>query len=469
MLDDKDIIDLFPVEDDDDFPVGFEPPFIPELEDEDEDEKEEMTNNNNTPFTAVYNTKLEEGEKPLSHVIGHENQKKELLNVIDWFSRSHELKEKGVSIPKGVILFGRPGNGKSLLIKEIIRCANAPVFVFQGEQSNIVQGIIETFKKAREAGHAIVVFDELDLLINKERRVARALQENLDGVESSDDILVLAATNNMHDIPEALTRNGRLEKIIRIPYPTGEEAVQLLKKHFDEFKVALPNDFSDEEMALALNGISCAGVKSVVNDVVLRNGFENITVDMINDSINNINDKVKDAEEESNLEVAIHEAGHAVMAKAFPEYFAITRLNIKGASGVFRAKEISEGFWPYDKILADIQISMAGLLAQKIVYGGGSRGSNEDLQRARVAAYNMVTQNGYTSCWEILPQVEPYTRTETYIKRRKAERKIEKVLKTCEKKASKYIRAHSSEIRKLGQLLFEKKYLKSNEILACIG
>lgn len=180
-------------------------------------------------YQLIYASKLEEGEQPLGRVIGHENQKKELLSIIDWFKRSKELKEKGVSIPKGVILFGKPGNGKSLLIKEMIKCSEAPVFVFQGEQTNVVEGICETFKKAREAGHAIIVFDELDLLIDKERRVVRALQENLDGVESSDDILVLAATNYISEIPDPLLRHGRLEKLIKVPYPTGEEALELLK------------------------------------------------------------------------------------------------------------------------------------------------------------------------------------------------------------------------------------------------
>lgn len=314
-------------------------------------------------YELIYASKLEEGEVPLGRVVGHENQKKELLSVIDWFKHSKELKEKGVSIPKGVILFGDPGNGKSLLIKEIIRCVDAPVFVFQGEQMNVVEGICETFKKAREAGHAIIVFDELDLLINKERRVIRALQENLDGVESSDDILVLAATNYMREIPDPLLRHGRLEKLIKIPNPTGEEALELLKRHFKEFNLKFPKDFDDEEVALSLNGISCAGVKAVVNDLVLRNGFENITCEMIDNSIYNITDRVKDTPEEDNLEVAIHEAGHAVVAKAFPEYFMINRLNISGASGEFHAKEVERGFWPYEKIIADIKIAMAGVLA----------------------------------------------------------------------------------------------------------
>ena len=432
--------------------------------------RNELDSKENTPaYEVIYASKIEENEQPLSKVVGHENQKKELISVIDWFKHSKELKEKGVSIPKGVILFGEPGNGKSLLIKEIIKYCESPVFVFQGEQTNVVEGICETFKKAREAGHAIIVFDELDLLINKERRVVRALQENLDGVESSDDILVLAATNYMKDIPSPLIRHGRLEKLIKIPYPTGEEALELLKKHFKEFNLEFPKDFDDEEVALSLNGISCAGVKAVVNDLVLRNGFENITSEMIDNSIFNITDRVKDTPEEDNLEVAIHEAGHAIVALAFPQFFTVNRLNISGASGEFRAKEVEKDFWPYEKVIADIKISMAGVLAQKIICGRGSRGCDSDLQSARIDAYNMINMCGYSSCWETLPIIRQGARTDTVTKRRRMERKIEALLKKCEKETIKYIKSHKLQISALGKLLYEKKHLKSSEILSFIG
>ena len=190
---------------------------------------------------------------------------------------------------------------------------------------------------------------------------------------------------------------------------------------------------------------------------------------MIDDSINNITDRVKDAPEEDNLEVAIHEAGHAVMARAFSKYFIINKLNISGASGSFHAKEVEEGFWPYDKVIADIKISMAGNLAQKIICNGGSRGAEFDLQNARVAAYNMFTQNGYSSCWETLPEIREGSRIETPWKRRKMERKIEALLRRCERETARYIKDNKSLITKLGQLLFEKKHLKSTEILSVIG
>ncbi|MBQ6730683.1 MAG: AAA family ATPase [Bacilli bacterium] len=435
-----------------------------------EEEATTENNNQNKVFEVVYNTRLKEGEKPLSKVIGHENQKAELLNVIKWFKNSKELKAKGVSIPRGCILFGDPGNGKSLMIKEIIKCCDAPVFVFQGEKDNaVVEGIIETFKKARKAGHAIIVFDELDLLINKERRVLRALQESLDGVESDDDILVLAATNDLEAIPDPLVRCGRLEKLIKVPYPTAKEAMELFKKHVNDYGITLPKDFDEDEVSLSLHGLNCSGIKAVVNDIVLRNGFENITSEMIDNSIYNITDRVKSTPQEDNIEVATHEAAHAVVAKQYPQFFDINRLNISGASGSFHAREVEKDFWPYDKVLADIRISMAGVIGQKVMFGRACRGCESDLQNARVSAYNLFNISGYSTCSETLPVVRAGSRTETQLKRRRMERKIERLLRKCEKETYKIVKANKEKIKTLANLLFEKKHLKSTEILSVIG
>ncbi len=432
--------------------------------------KKKVTTNGYYDYKPESVFSSEDEKNPLSAIIGHENQKKEILSVIDWFKHSKEFKEKGVSIPKGIILFGEPGNGKSLFIKEIIKCCKTPVFIFQGQQDNVVEGVCETFKAAREVDHAIIVFDELDLLINKERRVIRALQENLDGVEADNDVLVLSATNYIDEIPNPLLRHGRLEKLIEIPGPTPEEAYELFKEHCSSLHLELPEDLDGEEVALSLSGISCAAVKSVVNDLILHNGFTGITSEMIDDSIYRVTDRVKATPKKYNFEVAIHEAGHAVAARAYHQFFAINRLNISGAGGEFKFEEIEKGFWPYDKVIASIKISMAGNLSQKIICGRGSRGCESDLQHARACAYNIINMCGYSSCHETLPIVREGTRRETQWKLRKMERKIEHLLKKCEKETIRYIKSHKNEINRLAALLFEKKHLKSSEILlACEG
>lgn len=428
-----------------------------------EDEEEYYPKKDVPPYELVLPTLAKNDKEPLKNVIGHEEQKKELISVIHWFQHSKELKERGISIPKGVILFGAPGNGKSLFIKEIMKIAGVPILIFHGEQENVVQGIGDTFRKARELKHAIIVFDELDLLINRERRVVRILQENLDGVEEHDDILVIAATNDIYDIPYPLLRHGRLEKVIKIPNPTKDEAIEILKKYFEEFHIQLPDDFDEDEVALSLNRVSCVGIKAIVNDIVLRNGFDNITSEMIDESIFNITNRVKEPSAKANFHIAIHEAGHAVVAKSFAQFFVVNKLTMLGSRNEFELKEMDEGLWTYDKVIANIKIQMAGNLAEKIICGVGSIGCQKDLEQAEMSAYSLFSMMGYSSCWETLQK--PEKSFETWIKRRKMERKMEKLLKKCEKETAKIIKKNQNQIVELANVLFKKRHLKSSEIL----
>ena len=420
------------------------------------------------PYDLVYRSSNRQDKEPFPNVVGHKKQKEELYNVIEWFKNSKALHAKGLSIPKGVILYGEPGNGKSLLMKEIIRIAECPVFIFRGDEDNIVKGLIKVFNDARKEERAVIIIDEIDLLIDQDRHVARTLQEQLDGVESTDDILVVTATNCLYDIPGPLKRNGRLEKIIKILDANGDEALELLKKYFKEFGAALPDDLDEDELKNALDGVDFACIKAIVNDVFLRNGFEQVTTEMIDKSIEIITKRVIRSEEEPVYHVAIHEAGHAVMANAFPEFFKITNLKLEGPEGSLQCNPVEKGFVTYKQAIADIKVSMAGLISEKLIMGTGNRGVESDLQRARAQAYNLFNIIGYSSCWETLPPVQEGRRPETEIKRRKMERKIEKLLRKCEKEVKQYLQKQIPTIKALADKLFEKKYLKSSEILSIL-
>ncbi len=433
-----------------------------------EDDDEEISENTDSSYEVIYNHDTIKSD--LSNVIGHENQKEELLRIIDWFNRSKELKARGVTIPKGVVLFGAPGNGKSLLIKEIIKCIDAPVIIFKGGKSNISRGIINVFNKAKELGHSIVVIDEIDLLINDDNRIIRTLQECLDGVESNDDVLVLTATNYLNAIPAALKRNGRLEKIISIPNPNGDEALELFKKCINEFGLKLPDDFDEDEYKISLNGVNFVAIKSIVNDVVLCNGFDNITCKMLDESIYKITEGITDSKKNNCYEVAIHEAAHAVMAHNYKEYFVINHLKMKGGSGLFTAKPVKDEYTSYGQAIANIKVAMAGVIAEKYLLNEGSNGCESDLDLARKTAYNLFNCSGYSSCWETLPPAGDLNcRTETFIKRHRMELKIEKFLKKCEKDVIKYIKKHSEVIKELADALYKNKRLKNKEILSILG
>ena len=421
------------------------------------------------PYELVYNENKKDKKELFSNVIGHDEQKKELLLVVEWFDRVKELKKKNITIPKGVILFGEPGNGKTLLIREIINHCKVPVLLYKGGKNYTGESINETFKKAKEIGHSIIVFDELDLILGNSSEIRRAFQENLDGVESFDDIFVLAATNDIYDIPKALLREGRFEKRIHIPYLSTDETLELFKFYCNQFNLELPNDLNFEDIRTSMHYITCAGVKSIVNDLVLRNGFNDITSEMIYKSIYNITEKViRPKKRDTNLNVAIHESGHAVVANLYPQFYKIKSVEVDGYNGSLKMNEIEEGFSSYEKSIAEINISLSGIIAEKVICKSGSRGCGSDLQDARKMAYNLMNISGYSSCWETLPEVSSYSRQETQIKRRRMEKKIEGLLKRCEKFVTNCVIDNQEKIQDLANALLEKKYLSSSEVLSII-
>ena len=356
-----------------------------------------------------------------------------------------------------------------MLIKEAIKACNSPVFIFRGEEDNVVGSIVKTFENAKKTGHAIIVFDELDLLINKDRRVVRVLQEYLDGVESADDILVLSATNDIDDIPDALLRNGRLEKILYIPYLKGPELVKLLKYYFDLYKAEFPKDADEDELEVSLNHVTCSGIKAIVNDALLRNGWDNLTKEALDNSISNITERVKGSGEHGNMSIACHEASHAVMAMKYPEYFVPNRLVLRETSGSFRAKQVDDNYDSYEKMLADAHISLAGNIGQFIIEGTGSQGCMEDLSRARSIVNTMVNRVGYKGAWRTLAAPSPYYRQPTIFKLRSNEHQIKKIFKKVEKETYSYLLKHKDKVIKLARLLYQKQSLKYSEIKECLS
>ena len=428
------------------------------------------TNKTIIPYDLVAAKTYDSNEKPLSKVIGHDAQKEILISVIQWFKKANEYKKKGVDIPKGILMYGDPGNGKSLLMKEAIKYAEAPTLVFKGEIENISEGLEEMFKKAKEIGHCVIVIDELDLLIDRDNKATRILQDNLDGVDSPADFLVLCATNNMWLIPDALKRCGRLEKVLRIPAPTGEEATLLLRKLFNDMDVKLPEDLDNDEVGLALDGVACASIKAIANEVVLKNGFENITSDMIYESIFSVTNKIKDNSQANNYQHAVHEAGHALVASS-TKFFKIGRLTINNNGGYLSVVDNDRGFWTHEKMIADIQISCAGLIAEKLIFKTGCSGCDEDMQRVYKTAAQAINRVGYISCSKTLPEVEPYKyiRNETEERRSRNEKEIERLIKKCERKVTRFLKKYKKVLIALSDELYQKKNLKSFEVLSIIN
>lgn len=413
------------------------------------------------------NSNLKEDEQPFENVIGHKKHIEELLQIIDWFNNLEEFNKKGISIPKGVLFAGAPGNGKTLLIKEFIKCVKCPTFILDWNQNDVVKDIQTLFEKAIQAGKSIVVIDEIDLLIGEDDKIIRTLQECLDGINSNNNILVLAACNHLKRLPQALLRNGRFGKPFQIELPSDEDLITLFKKSFEQIGIKLADNFDYDEISIAFNRLSFADVKAIINDVVLRNGLNGINEEMVIDSIYNTT-KTFNFNEEDNYyyEAAVHESCHAVMAYNYRKYFLVKRLTMDSSSGCFETKVIDDDYESYDKRIANVNICLAGVIGEKLFCKDIMLGNFKDLQNARKSIYHLVNNEAYYSCSDTLPGVnDDGARRESQKKLVKNERKIYKILNNSERYVKKYLRKHKNQVINLANELFKKKRLSSHEII----
>ncbi len=407
----------------------------------------------------------------LTNVIGLEKEKEELLFIIDCFRRSKELREQGCTIPKGVLLYGAPGNGKTFIIKELIKNIDIPTVVIKGDEENSPKEIIDSFNRAKELGKAIVIIDELDLLLANNHLAVRALQSSIDGVDSSDNMFVICAANDITSIPDAMLRNGRIDRRIYISYPQ-DNSVLYFKHVAKEVGIILPSTLDEDELRVSLSGLSCVEIKAIVNDIILRNGKDNITEKSINKSIYIISESTFNGstdDKETNIAVAYHEAGHAVVTSLFPDLFVINTIQANIAKGCIQFVEKKEGRWPFSKCIAQIDICLAGIISEKLLVGEGSRGSESDLHRARNTAYNLFNCAGYSSCWETLPPIDGNSRRESQVKLRKMEEKIEALLQKEEAKTYEIVKEHLNEIKLLGEELVKNKRMKGSAVCAFLN
>ncbi len=407
-------------------------------------------------------------QRAFPSVVGHDEQKDELLNIALWFKHYDELTDLGLRLPQGVLLVGEPGNGKSLLIREtLVLLQDFPHFAIQGSEDTFSGEILDVFEKAKEAGRAIVVIDELDLLLHRNATAVRALQESMDGVNSKGKILVLAATNDADRIPAPLLRNGRFDRIMKVPYLEGEDLFLLLKKSLSSFDVGCAPDVDEEDISLFMHECPASAISAIASNIVLRAGFKDVTADDIREGFAK-NGAFPDSKPgKGDIHVAYHEAGHAIMALAFPQYYKPGRICLSDGGGYLTGKMEDGEKGSYESVLAQIQVGLAGNIAQKIVEGTGSLGCFSDLENAKQRCFGLVNLAGLYGEWRTISSFGK-SHSDSPERRRNNEKRAEKLLKSLQKKTYRYLRKRKDKIIKLGQALFEKRILTAGQIKECI-
>ncbi len=328
-------------------------------------------------------------------IIGYEDIKRELRMIIDILQKPEKYTKLGVKQPKGLLLYGKPGVGKTTMAKCFVKATGRQAFICRKKKPDgeFVKEITEIFEKAKENMPSVILLDDMDKYANEDKQHKNAeefvtIQACIDDVKDMD-IFVIATANSTDAVPDSLLRPGRFDKNIEINTPKRKDAAKIAEYYLS--KKSFASNVDAEGVAEILGGESCAQIETVVNEAGIYAGFENKDEidmdDMIKACIRVINDapEKEDPEEEILERIAYHEAGHALVSELLSPG-SVTLVSVRanhGKTGGFNSIKNSEDYWYSKKKMENKVISLlAGKAATEIMFGCTDVGANSDLVRA---------------------------------------------------------------------------------------
>jgi ATP-dependent Zn protease len=401
------------------------------------------------------------------NIAGYANIKKELGELAELYLNPRNLESPTVKLPRGILLYGTPGNGKTLFAREFIAALGAPVFVIKAEDQNLRGAIQRAFDAAKKAPFAIVLAEEIDLLFQKDdKSYLRIFQEEMDGYENESRFIVLATTNHISDLPDPLLRAGRFDRQIHLDYPTGEN----LNRIFDYYlkKMGVKNlDCSYLDQIAC--GVSCADVQAIVNDAYAKKGAS-LSFSDIDEAYRHLVNRAfepyyPDETLTRSLSVAIHEAGHAILVERFASDFVFYRASygvssLEGTTRFFARKDRPDSS---ERLFENAVISLGGYAANRILEGYTPEGAERDLDDARHILCHLVNRTGFCGAWRVLPEVDK-GRPETERTRYKNEFFSHLLFRKALHQASRYIRHHKNQVRALAERLQKQGFLAGSDM-----
>src|SRR6185437_1189371 len=352
-------------------------------------------------------------------VAGIDEAKNELAEIVDFLKEPGKYTRLGGTAPKGVLLVGAPGTGKTLLARAVAGEAGVPFFSMSAaEFVEMIVGVgaarvRDLFKQARANAPAIIFIDEIDSIgrargptafggSSEQEQTLNQILTEMDGFSSQQGVIVLAATNQPDVLDKALLRPGRFDRrvVVNLPDRTGREAI--LKVHTR--KVPLAADVSLAELAAATPGLSGADIKNLVNEAALlaaRRDQNAVTQKDFMDALEKIvlgPERRLLLSQSERERVAYHEGGHAILGLVVPGADPVNRVTIvpRGqALGVTYQRPESDRYnYPESYLRARIVGMLGGRAAEEIVYGTKTTGAESDIEQATGLARRMVTRWG---------------------------------------------------------------------------
>lgn len=432
-------------------------------------------------------------------VAGEDEAKENLAEIVDYLHNPQKYQEIGASMPKGVLLVGPPGTGKTMLAKAVAGEANVPFFSMSG--SEFVEMFVgmgaskvrDLFKQAKEKAPCIVFIDEIDaigkkrdgqLSSNDEReQTLNQLLTEMDGFEGNAGVIILAATNRPESLDPALTRPGRFDRRVPVELPDLQGREAILKVHAKKIKVDRDVDWN--KIARMASGASGAELANIVNEAALRAVRQNrsyATEADLEESIEVViagyqkkNAILTDREK---LVVAYHEIGHALVAARQTNSAPVQKITIvprtSGALGY--TMQVDEGnHYLMDKVELENKIATltGGRAAEEVVFGLVTTGASNDIEQATKIARAMISQYGMSKDFDM---VAMETVNNQYLggdaslacsneTQTKIDEQVVALVKKQHEKAGQILMENRAKLDELSQYLYEKETITGEEFM----
>ncbi len=438
-------------------------------------------------------------------VAGIDEAMNELKEIVDFLKTPQKYTRLGGSAPKGVLLVGAPGTGKTLLAKAVAGEAGVPFFSMSA--SEFVEMIVgvgaarvrDLFKQAREHAPSIIFIDELDAIgrsrgsvsmggTSEHEQTLNQILTEMDGFSGREGVIVLAATNQPNVLDKALLRPGRFDRrvVVNLPDKNGREAI--LKVHTRN--VPLAPDVNLQEIASTTPGLSGADIKNLVNEAALlaaKKEKDNITQKDFMDSLEKIilgPERSLIMNKEDRERIAYHEGGHAILGLVVPGADPVNRVTIvpRGqALGVTYQRPVSDRYnYTESYLRARIIGTLGGRTAEEIIYGNKTTGAENDIEQATNLARMMVTRWGMSDALGMVQLVES---NNAYLNgmggsgrkefseetARLIDQEVFKIINDCHEEARRLLNEYRMELNSLAAALMDKETLDEKEILLVTG
>lgn len=440
----------------------------------------------------VYDQDTSKEKVKFDDVAGLDEEKQEMIEIVQFLKEPKKFNEMGAKIPKGVLLYGKPGTGKTLIAKAIAGEANVPFISMSGSEFiEMFAGlgasrVRKLFEKARKVAPCIVFIDEIDAIGSRRSSGNGAESENnqtlnqllveMDGFDTEETIIVLAATNRPEMLDKALLRPGRFDRQITINIPDKRGREEILKIHSKNKKIA--DNVKLETIAEDTAGLTGAELANILNEAAILatiNEHEVIEQDDIEEAFKKVTIGLQKtsrvySEKDKKL-TAYHEAGHAIVSRYLETQEPVKEISIipRGMAGGYTMNKTNEdkNYISKTEMEERLVVLMAGRAAEKIIMNDISTGASNDFEVATQIAKNMVTVYGMSDVVgtiSINVEKDPYELQllgEKYADAIGAEVKI--LLDSAYRKAQKLIVEHMDKLHEVAQTLLKQETITEQE------